>query len=565
MTPNPEFFQALVSTRSTTAAEALALSGRHRGDAFSALSELVNIDPVNKAVWCHLWADSINVAYVELDKTVCDDALVRKVPRAVAESLQIIPLYQFGTAVTVAFADPRDRACLQEVTRLFGCVVSPVFGWPDDIQVAIELHYQSDQALLDTVSQIVDKPWFREGGASVTPEWLRRVAGEQAVVDFTHGLLLLAAKERASDIHIEPRQRDARIRFRIDGVLQDRLSLTRPVLPPLVSRLKVMALADISEKRKPQDGRLSVPLPGRSLDFRFSAIPTVYGEKVVLRLLGELRRATVPAITDLGFSRANLDVMKRILARPNGIFLVTGPTGCGKSTTLYGMLRHLNQPGVNITTIEDPVEYRLDGVNQVQVNPAAGIDFATALRSFLRQDPDIILVGEIRDLETARIALQASLTGHLVLTTLHTNSAVEAIARLMDLGAEPYLVAPALIGCMAQRLVRRICTHCREPYKPDRGLLDELFEWDGTSDVMFYRGKGCDACAGSGYFGRMAIHELLVMTDEMRRRIAHGATSQDITELSRRSGFTSMRYDGLKKVLRGVTTLDEVNRMALAD
>lgn len=546
-------------------ADAAALALRNRGDAFAALTELVDLDPSSKGVWCRLWADSIGVAYVEMDKSVCSESLVRRIPRHVAEALVAIPLYRFGAAVTVACADPADRAAGQELVRIFGGPVSPVFGWPDDIAAAIEIHYQSGTALMDAVGQIVDKSWFREGGATVTPEHLRRVAGEQAVVDFTQGVLLLAAKERASDVHIEPGPKGARVRFRVDGVLRDRLTLTPALLPPVISRLKIMASLDIAEKRRAQDGRLSVPLPGRTLDFRFSSVPTIYGEKIALRLLGELRSAAVPAITELGFSRANLDLMNRILAHPNGVFLVTGPTGSGKSTTLFGMLSHLNRPGVNITTIEDPVEYRLEGINQVQVNPPAGVDFPSALRSFLRQDPDIILVGEIRDLETARIALQASVTGHLVLSTLHTNNAVQAVTRLVDLGVEPFLVAPALLGCMAQRLVRRICLSCREAYTPDRAVLDALFEWDGRRDVAFYRGSGCEACGGSGFSGRIGVHEILTLTDEMRGRVAQGAHARELLDLARTNGFASMRYDGIKKVLRGLTTLDEVNRVALDD
>jgi type IV pilus assembly protein PilB len=348
-------------------------------------------------------------------------------------------------------------------------------------------------------------------------------------------------------------------------VLQERLKIDPKILPALITRLKVMANLDITEKRRPQDGRISLHLPNRSMDLRFSSVPAMFGEKIVLRILGQTTAKQIPDLAELSFSPANLKTLKRIVECPNGIFLVTGPTGSGKTTTLYSVLKWINKPGINIMTIEDPVEYRLPGANQVQVNHAIDLDFSTALRAFLRQDPDVMLVGEIRDLETAKIAAQAALTGHLVVTTMHTNNALQAVTRLVEIGVEPFLVAPSIIGVMAQRLVRKICDSCKEPYTLTPEQADEIFIRDGTSDVIFHRGKGCPQCRNTGYLGRMAIHEIFVINDEMRSYIARGASILEIQKMARAKGFKSMRHDGIKKVLRGLTTIEEVNKVTIIE
>ncbi|MBF0585163.1 MAG: type II/IV secretion system protein, partial [Magnetococcales bacterium] len=303
-------------------------------------------------------------------------------------------------------------------------------------------------------------------------------------------------------------------------------------------------------------------LTSRALDFRVSTVPAVHGEKLVLRLLTQLNQREVPDLVDLNFSKHIFDQVKQLIQSPNGIFFLTGPTGCGKSTTLFAAIKAINQPSINIMTAEDPVEYSLPGINQVQVNPAIGLTFAVALRAFLRQDPDVILIGEIRDLETAKIATEAALTGHLVLSSLHTNSALQAVTRLIEIGVEPFLVGPSLIGIMSQRLVRAVCPHCKESYRPPREKLDALFHWDGEREVRFYRGKGCVQCKNTGYLGRLAIHEMVTVSDEMRRLVMERGTSQQIYEAAHRVGYKSMRYDGIKKALRGMTTLEEVNRVA---
>ncbi|NGZ29574.1 MAG: type II/IV secretion system protein, partial [Magnetococcales bacterium] len=400
------------------------------------------------------------------------------------------------------------------------------------------------------------------GSGEVSAAALEKLAGSQAMVDLTRSVLLLAAKEGASDIHVEPTETHGTLRFRIDGMLQERGRLTKEVLIPFTSRLKALSTMDITELRRPQDGRLRLELTNRSLDFRVSTVPAVHGEKVVLRLLSQINMREVPDLEDLNFSKSIYDQIRELILSPNGVFFITGPTGSGKSTTLFAAIKAINQPSVNIMTVEDPVEYRLPGINQVQVNPAIGMNFATTLRSFLRQDPDVILIGEIRDLETAKIATEAALTGHLVLSSLHTNNALQAVTRLIEIGVEPFLVGPSLIGIMAQRLVRRICENCKESYQPDREIMDRLFHWDGKQEVLFYRGKGCPQCKNTGFSGRMAIHEMVTVSDEIRRLVIERGSAQQIYEAANRVGYKSMRYDGIKKVLRGFTTVEEVNRVA---
>ncbi len=376
--------------------------------------------------------------------------------------------------------------------------------------------------------------------------------------------MLLAVREGASDIHIEPGEEKVRVRFRIDGILQERSKLDPSLLPPIVSRLKILGDLDITERRRPQDGRINLRLRSRNIDLRFSSIPTIFGEKIVLRILSLSQGIDIPDITELTFSKSTLETVKRVLEVPHGIFFVTGPTGSGKTTTLFSMLKHLNKPGINITTIEDPIEYRLPGINQVQVNSAVDLDFSVALRTFLRQDPDVILVGEIRDLETARIACQAALTGHLVLATMHTNNAIQAVTRLMDIGVQPFIVAPSLIGVMCQRLVRKICSHCKEKYAASTEEIKKLFTWEGK-EVFFYRGKGCRYCNNTGYSGRLAIHEITFLDNEIRSLIAQAASVPEIQEAARKTGFHTMRYDGIKKMLRGLTTIEEIDRVTVAE
>jgi type IV pilus assembly protein PilB len=375
--------------------------------------------------------------------------------------------------------------------------------------------------------------------------------------------MIQAIRDRASDIHFEPDEKALGVRFRIDGFLYESLTLPKPIHPALTSRIKILAEMDIAETRLPQDGNFNVKLEKRGFEIRVSTFPTIYGENVVLRILDQT--STLFKLEDLGFSEEVLNHFKQLVRKTSGIILVTGPTGSGKTTTLYALLNMVNSKDKNIITIEDPVEYRLALIRQTQINPKAGINFATGLRSILRQDPDIIMIGEIRDLETSEIAMQSSLTGHLVLSTLHTNDAPEAISRLMDIGVEPYLISSSVIGVLAQRLVRTICPDCKTPYQVDPKIMSDLGEdvLKLKGPLTLYRGKGCKNCKHSGYWGRSGIFELLLVNEEIKKLISEKASTQVIRDVAKKTaGMVSLRVDGLRKVLKGITTLDEVDRVA---
>ena len=487
---NPAFVQALVASKVLTEREAAQELKNTRDNAIEILTDLIEKMPSKKTMLCKLWGDSLGFAYVDLEKTMYHKEAIDALSRPYNLDNFMIPVYKLGEVLTVAMYNPADDKLVKKTEMASKCRVSPVFAPPTDIIDAIEVQYQNldflDEYIQD--SALVSLP----DDEKITKERLEKISGDKAVVGFTRGLLLLSLKENASDIHIEPGEYSTRIRYRVDGVLRERFEIDKDLVNPIVSRLKILADRDITERRRPQDGRISLKLPNRSVDFRFSCVPTIYGEKVVLRLLGSSQHKDVPTLENMGFSKKNLTRLKRLVENPNGVFFVTGPTGSGKTTTLYSAISHINKPGVNIMTIEDPVEYRLSGISQVQVNEKIGLDFARVLRSFLRQDPDVILVGEIRDAETAKIASQAALTGHLVFATMHTNNALQAVTRLVEIGVEPFLVAPSIIGVLAQRLVRKLCDNCKKAYDLSPEEIEKYFIWDGKTSVKFYRNTGCD-------------------------------------------------------------------------
>ncbi len=554
MAANPAFLSLLASQPLLPARDVKSLADTYRDDAWGLLLALAQRFPAHLDDLGKWWADSLGVAYVPPDKSIVQPALLRPLPPSLLRQHLLLPIYEMNYVVTVATPTP-DRPDLAHLLEpLLNRHISLVFAFPQQIQAALEIALADPDRLSALLSPATPgAPDFAHLGL---------LAQKKAVAEFSQGLFLLALHDRASDIHIEPSDASVRIRFRQDGVLREVMRLDLDVLPPLANHLKILAEADIAESRKPQDGRISVPLANRPLDVRFSCVPTIYGPKIVLRLLGQNAFANVPDLEDLAFSKSILDGVQTILSSPNGIFFLTGPTGSGKTTTLFAALKRLNLAGVNIMTVEDPVEYRLPGLNQIQVNPLAGVTFASALRSFLRQDPNVILIGEIRDLETAQIAAQAALTGHLVMATMHTNSALQAVTRLIQIGVEPFLVAPSLIGVMAQRLVRRLCDHCKQPRLLSPAEIDRLFLWDGHTPVEVFRPVGCDRCAGSGYSGRIAIHELFVIDEATRELIARQSSILDIQKHAASRGFQTLRYDGCKKVLRGLTTFEEVDRAA---
>lgn len=559
MIKNPRFLELLIEREWLHPEEVDQLRDKHAENGLAVLQELLGRAPEMKSELGRLWGDSVDMAFVDLSRTLFQASVVRKLPEEFARENRMIPIYRMGDATTLAIVNHVNIAAVEDARRLLGTPVSLVWALPQDVQDAIDIEYRSAELIEEMLGslsfdteEVIDAETVKE-------------AGEQAIAQLVREIMLLALKERASDIHVEPAEKVVRVRFRIDGVLRERLRLAPALLPQLVSRLKIMAEVDIAEKRKPQDGRLVLSLANRSIDFRFSSVPTIYGEKLVLRILGSARARAIPDLGELALSHEMLRKLRRVVEAPNGVFFVTGPTGSGKTTTLYSVLKHLNQPEVNIMTIEDPVEYRLEGINQIQVNPTINLDFAQALRAFLRQDPDVILIGEIRDAETAKIASQAALTGHLVLATMHTNNAIQAVTRLVEIGVEPFLVAPSIIGVLSQRLVRRLCDKCKEHYRVTPAMMDRYFNWDGQKEVTFYRARGCQDCNYTGYTGRIGIHEIFVLSDPIRRMISRDASVTELLQQAYSEGFKDLRYDGLKKVLRGLTTIEELERVSLED
>jgi len=518
-------------------------------------------------------ADYFNLPFIDLDTYSIDEKLLKIIPEEMARRHTLIPLFKIGNTLTVAMANPLNIPALDEVRNKTKTDVEMAICIEEKIKKAIDHHYGDPSAVLERTLQQLLKEKGNE--AALEPEDYRKThhltakaltPGQEEEVPVARMfdlIMVQAIRDRASDIHFEPEEKVLRVRLRIDGFLYEFLTLPKQIYPSINSRIKVLAEMDIAETRLPQDGSFNVQLENRGFEIRVSTFPTIYGENAVLRLLDQT--SPLLKLEDLGFSEEVLLRYKRLIQRSDGILLVTGPTGSGKTTTLYASLNMINSMEKNIITIEDPVEYRLALIRQTQVNLKAGITFATGLRSILRQDPDVIMVGEIRDLDTSEIAIQAALTGHLVLSTLHTNEASEAVTRLMDIGVEPYLISSSVIGVLAQRLVRTICPGCKVPYQVDPKMLVEIDEEFSNlkEPVTLYRGKGCKNCKQSGYWGRTGIFELLIVNERIKQLISEKASSELISKAAReKAKMISLREDGLRKVLKGITTLEEVDRVA---
>jgi len=518
-------------------------------------------------------ADYFNLPYVDLDTYLIDEKVVKIIPEEMARRHTLIPIFKIGDTLTVAMTNPLNLLALDEVRNRVKTDVEIAISMEKKIKKAIEQHYGATAVTLENTLQQLMKG-NRVGSPQESSDYKKTY--ELAMKDLPTGpmdeapaarmldlVMIQAIRDRASDIHFEPDEKALGVRFRIDGFLYESLTLPKPIHLALTSRIKILAEMDIAETRLPQDGNFNVKLEKRGFEIRVSTFPTIYGENVVLRILDQT--SALFKLEDLGFSEEVLNHFKQLVRKTSGIILVTGPTGSGKTTTLYALLNMINSKDKNIITIEDPVEYRLALIRQTQINPKAGINFATGLRSILRQDPDIIMIGEIRDLETSEIAMQAALTGHLVLSTLHTNDAPEAISRLVDIGVEPYLISSSVIGVLAQRLVRIICPDCKVSYQVDPKVMNDLGE-DVTKSkepLTLYRGKGCKNCKQSGYWGRSGIYELLLVNEEIKKLISERASTQVIRDVAKKTaGLVPLRVDGLKKVLKGITTLDEVDRVA---
>jgi general secretion pathway protein E len=468
---------------------------------------------------------------------------------------RILPLADTADGLTVAMADPLDRYTIGAMQLFAGKPVLPWVGVPADIEAALERLF-GRSGTSGEIIQPAGEP--DELGAEDDVQRLRDLASEAPVVRIVNRLISKAVESRASDIHIEPLEHNLRVRYRIDGVLREVETPPLQLRAAIISRVKIMARLNIAERRLPQDGRIKLAVRGKDIDLRVATMPTMYGEAVVLRILD--RGSVALDFASLGFEDAALAAYREALARPNGIILVTGPTGSGKTTTLYTSLIELNTPDRKVLAVEDPIEYQLDGVNQVQIKPQIGLSFAHVLRSMLRHDPDVIMVGEIRDLETAQIAIQAALTGHLVLSTVHTNNAASTLTRLLDMGVEDYLMTSTLNAIVAQRLVRRLCQDCRKPYPPLPELLAQL-GLEGRSEVTFWHPGGCPKCNETGYFGRISINEVLVMSDAIRRQILHHAEATELQRSALATGMRPMFQDGIGKAAAGITTIEEVLRV----
>ncbi len=507
---------------------------------------------------------SINLTYFEVDPDV-----IRLVPEDTARRYEVVPLSRVGSSLTIAIVDPTNVFAMDDIKFMTGFNVEPVVASETAIHEAIEKFYAEGQG--DVLKRVMEE--FAEDGDEVleldvgeeelSADELERAAGDAPVVKLVNIILREALGRGASDIHMEPYEKKYRVRYRIDGVLHNVMSPPMKMKDAITSRVKIMAKLDIAEKRLPQDGRIMLQLQQegkrKALDFRVSVLPTLYGEKVVLRLLDKENLRL--DMTKLGFEQDSLDKFERAILKPYGMVLVTGPTGSGKTNTLYSAISRLNNSNTNIVTAEDPVEFQLTGVNQVQMKEQIGLNFAAALRSFLRQDPNIILVGEIRDFETAEVAIKAALTGHLVLSTLHTNDAPSTISRLMNMGIEPFLVATSVHLICAQRLVRRICADCKEEVKPpQQALIDAGFMPDELKKVQVFKGKGCEKCNDSGYKGRVGLYEVLEVSDEIRELVLVGASALELKKKAIDCGMTTLRRSGLAKVREGMTTLEEVMR-----
>ncbi len=519
---------------------------------------LRNLGYVSEEAIIKVLGKQMGIPHMSLDNVIVEPDIAKMIPETVARRYQAIPLYKKGNVITVAMVDPLNVFAIDDIRRITGSDIQTVVSTERDILKAIDRFYSVSSSMQEAIKDFASQAAAEEGIEDRPIALEAKAADETPVIKLVNMMITQAVKDGASDIHVEPDEKATRIRYRVDGILHEVMNPPKHLQSGISSRIKILASLDISEKRVPQDGRLNMNVGEKSLDIRVSTLPTIFGEKVVMRLLD--KGAILPSLEEIGFSTAALNKFKKMITKPYGFILVSGPTGSGKTTTLYSALNIINSMEKNIITIEDPVEYQLKLVNQVQINPKAGVTFATGLRSILRQDPDIIMVGEVRDKETAVIAIQAALTGHLVFSTLHTNDAPGAIARLVDMGIEPFLIASSLMVVVGQRLVRKVCQKCKRAYKPTAELLKEL-EISETSDITFVEGAGCQNCRGTGYSGRIALFEVLIIDEAIRNLIIAKASTTTIRAAAFKTGFTGLREEGLDKAIKGITTLEEVLRV----
>jgi type IV pilus assembly protein PilB len=522
---------------------------------------VIELGFVTEAGLVSILAEQLGLEFIDLTEAQFDTSALVTVPEATARRHNCIPVgFEEDGRLILAMADPANVVAVDDIRAMAKRDVKTVVATKADVVAAINRHYRLDQAA-ETLAEEAAADTL-EVGSDV--EDMDEASSEDApIIKLVNLLITQAVNDRASDIHVEPGERNLKVRYRIDGVLHEVMSPPKSVQAGITSRLKIMADINIAERRIPQDGRIGLKVQNKAIDIRVATLPTVYGEKIVMRLLD--KSSVLLQLQDLGFQPQNFQRFQESYKKPYGMILVTGPTGSGKSTTLYATLNILNQPTVNIITVEDPVEYRLAGINQIQTNNKAGLTFSAALRSILRADPDIILIGEIRDRETAQIAVEAALTGHLVLSTLHTNDAPSAVTRLIEMGIEPFLVASSIDCILAQRLARKLCDRCKEPYMPTaEELLTAKFPWvEGEEIPKLFKAVGCTSCGKTGYKGRMAVHEVLTVTEDVERLAVERASSEEIARMAQSQGMATLRDDGLEKVRQGLTSIEEILRVVV--
>ena len=559
--------QALVTQQQLE--QALAVQ-KSTGEKLGAI--LVELGFVKERDVMRAYAQQLGLPFLDLETATVDEAAMRSIPDNICQKYNAVPVQRNGSKLTVAMADPTNVFAIDDIRLMTGMEIQPMLAASEDLSalrgrteasgaIANETLQNALQALgVSGGGNPADVPMITGGGQDEDLDRVRELAEEVPIIRVVNVLIQTAIKDRASDIHIEPDRKGVRVRYRVDGVLHEMMTIPKYVHAPLISRIKIMGDMNIAERRLPLDGRIHVRHESKDYDLRVSTLPTVFGEKAVMRILDQ--SSVLIGLNRLGMLPDIQADLESLIIQPNGMILSTGPTGSGKTTTQYAILNKINSPEKNIITIEDPVEYQLPGINQVTVNRKAGLTFATAMRHFVRQDPDVIMVGEIRDLETAEIAVQASLTGHLVLSTLHTNDAPSAVTRLVDMGVEPFLISASVIGVLAQRLARRICGNCKEPYKPPLEALARVgFRVPEGQETVFYRGRGCELCKHTGYHGRNGLFELMVMNEEIADLIVKRAPLSEVKEAALANGMKTLKLDGFQKVLDGMTTIEEVMRV----
>lgn len=510
-------------------------------------------------------AEYLKLPFIDLDQVAFEPQSVSLVPESVAQHYSLVPydLNEENKILNVAMANPLDLETIEFLEKKTGYRVAAALANPTQIKGAIKSRY--GQEITDEVAKALGESSAQQTQKIVDINELDKVIREAPIAKVVSTILEFALKSRSSDVHIEPQEGDTRVRYRVDGILQEKLILPKKVHDSVISRIKILAGLKIDERRIPQDGRFTFTADGEEVDLRVSSAPTVYGEKIVMRLLKKTQK--IPTLQELGLRGKALRDVEESVSRPHGMIVVCGPTGSGKTTTLYSILSKVNTAKVNTMTVEDPVEYKIEGVNQVQVNPQAGLTFSSALRSFLRQDPDVIMVGEIRDQETAQLAVQAALTGHLVFSTLHTNDVSGASPRLVDMEVESFLLVSALNAFLAQRVVRRICEHCKESYKPSEDVAQDIRKvlgslYDPNKEITLYKGKGCKECNDTGYYGRIGIYEVMPNTEKLTQLIIENSSADKIRDNAIAEGMMTMLQDGYLKATEGITTIEEVLRVA---